>query len=85
MTQHASHQLVGYSRDTEMQEFEHPIPNRIFASLKEVVAIPESDPEAVGAYPLSAEQVARFAQVLGLCLPGDFAYFLEPAYEDEEA
>ena len=25
MTQHASHQLVGYSRDTEMLEFEHPI------------------------------------------------------------
>lgn len=85
MTQDASHQLVGYSRDTEMLAFEHPIPDTTLASLKDVVAIPQSDPEAVGAYPLSAEQVERFAQILGLSLPGNFSYFLEPAYEDEEA
>jgi hypothetical protein len=68
-----------------MLEFEHRIPNRIFGRLKQVVSIPPSDPDAVGAYPLSEAQVERFAQLLGLHLPSSFTYFLEPAYEGEDA
>jgi hypothetical protein len=68
-----------------MLEFEHPIPNRIFVTLKPILGVPNSDPAAVGAYPVRPEQVERFEQVLGLSLPATFLYFVEPAYEDEDA
>lgn len=82
MTHEASHQLVAYRRDTEVLEFEWPVPDGSFAMVAEIARVPSSDPEAIGAYALDQDQVDALAQVLGLTLPSSFQYYLEPAYEE---
>jgi hypothetical protein len=79
MNQHITHRLVGYHATTEHVAFERVIPARTMALVKDIARVDPDDPDAVGSYPLSADQAHHIADVIGEPpLPTNIDFFLEP-------
>jgi hypothetical protein len=78
-----TYKLVGYDRSTELLAVEHVVPP---ASIERVQAVAGTSerPEIIGDWPLSADQAASIAAVIGV--PIDFErydWFLEPYHAVE--
>ena len=80
----AAHRLVGYDRQTELERFELPIPERALGQVRTIVRFDDDDPEAVGSYELTdiqAHQIANMSEAVpvaqGRNLPAGLDFFLE--------
>lgn len=74
------HQLVGYDAQSERQAVAVDVPAERFRDVAEIAGVAASDPDAIGCYPLTGDQVRRIADLVGVgALPARTTYFLEPA------
>jgi len=76
----ATHSLIGYDRETELEKFELPIPEPVFENVRgAVVSLDDDDPEAVGCYELTASQARKIADMVSRNnrLPNGLSFFLE--------
>lgn len=71
------HQIVGYDASDRIS-FQRDIPIGCMSAVKLVAHIPRSDPDALGAYPLSRAQASTIANVLHTSLPKGVTFFLQP-------
>lgn len=67
--------IVGYDASEEMA-VEVPVPTRKLRKARELACVPETDPELLGAYPLSETAARAIADV-----PSGLSYFLEAAID----
>lgn len=74
----AAHRLVGYDRQTELEEFELPIPEHAFGEVRAFVRFDDDDPDAIGCYELTDGQAHRIATMARQrSLPTGLDFFLE--------
>jgi hypothetical protein len=74
----AQHRLVGYDRETELEKFELPIPERMFREVGRFIDFDNDDCEAIGCYELTDDQAHRIASLVrGQSLPTGLDFFLE--------
>jgi len=79
MTRDIVHRLVGYDAATERIAFQRDIPRGKLPIVKHLARVAQTDPDAVGAYPLSTAQARDVAGILGIDLPREhLCFFLEP-------
>jgi hypothetical protein len=71
-------QLTGYDKNTDIVQVEYELPLRAAEFVKQVAGVAAGDPEVVGSYPLTEQQVTEIAGVAGTPLnPRLYNYFLE--------
>jgi hypothetical protein len=73
-------QLTGYDKNTEVVrvEIDLGLEDREVDSVKLIAGVPPEDPDVLGSYPLSEQQVIQIAGVAGRPLnPRLYNYFLE--------
>ncbi|WP_316168175.1 MULTISPECIES: hypothetical protein [unclassified Bradyrhizobium] len=74
----AQHRLVGYDRQTELEAFELPIPERIFQEVGALVHLDDDDPEGIGCYELTDQQARQIATMIRRQpLPTGLDFFIE--------
>jgi hypothetical protein len=74
----AQHRLVGYDRETELEKFELPIPERMFREVGRFVGFDDDDPQGIGCYELTDDQAHRIATMVHRQnLPTGLNFFLE--------
>lgn len=77
-----SHEIVGYDQKTERLIIRCDIPVNRLDEIKVIAGVGEGDPEVIGSYPLTPEQVIKIGEVVNgnapAILPGT-SYFLEPS------
>jgi hypothetical protein len=79
MTRDVVHRLVGYDPITERVAFQHDIADSKLGIVKRIARVSQTDPDAVGAYPLSKAELRDLAGILGIKLPREkMDFFLEP-------
>lgn len=75
-------QLAGYDRNSELLKVEYAVPERSASYVKQIAAVDPSDPDVLGAYPLTERQVTEIAGEINTPVnPKLYDYFLE-AFED---
>ncbi len=71
-------QLTGYDKNTESVQVEYDLPDREASFVKQVAGVSSEDPDVLGSYPLTEQQVIQIAGVAGQPLnPRLYNYFLE--------
>ncbi len=75
----AQHWLVGYDRQTELEEFELAIPERLFRMVGRFVRFDDDDPDVVGSYELTVPQALEIARMVDSAKrpPPDLDFFIE--------
>lgn len=74
----AQHRLVGYDRQTELEAFELPIPERVFREVGSLVRLDSDDPDGIGCYELTDQQARQIATMIRWQpLPSGLDFFLE--------
>jgi hypothetical protein len=70
--------LTGYDKNTDSMQVEYDLPLRDADFAKQVAGVSVEDPDVVGSYPLTEQQVIQIAGVAGTPLnPRLYNYFLE--------
>jgi hypothetical protein len=78
MTMDVEVSIVGYDRQTERLAVEHPVPPAAVTAAMLIANVPPTDPDLIGAYPLTEEQARQIAEVANISIePAQFDYFLE--------
>jgi hypothetical protein len=73
--------IVGFDRSSDLVAFELDVPNAVLEQVKKIAKVPASDPDLLGSYPLSQQQIAMIADAAHARIdPAQCKYFLE-AYE----
>ncbi len=71
-------QLTGYDKNTEGVAVEYELPNQQANFVKRVAGVLAEDPDILGSYPLTEQQVIEIAGLAGKPLnPSLYDYFLE--------
>lgn len=71
-------QLTGYDKNTKAVGLEITLPAREAGFVKQVAGVSPEDPDVMGSYPLTEEQVIKIAGVAGSPLnPRLYDYFLD--------
>jgi hypothetical protein len=71
-------QLTGYDKNTETVQFEVDLPLREAGVVKQIAGVPAEDPDVLGCYPLTEQQVIKIAGLANSPLnPRLYNYFLE--------
>jgi hypothetical protein len=82
MTTATMHYITGYDRQTEELSVEHPVSPTDLAVIKEIAKVADTDPDALGSYPLSSAQLRAISAVIRAEFDTDrYDYFLEPFAE----
>ena len=75
--------ISGFDRGTDKLMIEVPLPAWAVSATRAISGVPVDDPDLVGAYPLTEDQVRQIAAVAQLVIdPAAFDWFIE-AYADE--
>lgn len=72
------YQLVGYDPETDLASTEVDIPQHELDLVKRVAKVSFFDEQAIGAYPLTRDQVSYIAGLIGKTVDADrFDYFFQ--------
>jgi hypothetical protein len=75
--------LTGYEKTTELLATVVTVPGNLVSFARTVAGVPETDPNVLAMYPLTAQQAETIAAKADLALdPGRFDYCLEAIAED---
>lgn len=77
-----SHEIVGYDQTTERLIIRHDIPANRLDEIKVIAGVGEGDPDVIGSYPLTPEQVIKIGKAVNGSVPAIItgaSYFLEPS------
>jgi hypothetical protein len=70
--------IVGFDRASDLVGIEMGVPPAHVTRVRQIAAVPATDPEIMGSYPLDDAQVATIADAACMEIdPGKFVYFLE--------
>ncbi|MCJ2096399.1 hypothetical protein MKK67_28420 [Methylobacterium sp. J-072] len=73
------HIVAGYDKGTERLTIEHDVPASLFAEVRSLAQVPDTDQLALGSYPLSLSAVRRIASQIAAPLNVDaYDWYLEP-------
>ncbi|MCJ2134857.1 hypothetical protein MKK69_12430 [Methylobacterium sp. J-026] len=73
------HIVAGYDKATERLTIEHDVPLTLFAEVRSLAEVPDTDRQALGSYPLSLSAVRKIASKMPASLNVDaYDWFLEP-------
>lgn len=73
------HQLVGYGPASAGISAVVNLPRQALPEARYIARVPDTDPDAVGSYPLTKAQARRIAMLAGQpAVPEWLNYFLEP-------
>ena len=71
--------VAGYDRATERLTIEHDVPAAVFEAVRILAAVPETDREALGSYPLSLSAIREIGAKIAAPLNCDaYDWYLEP-------
>ncbi|MCJ2122599.1 hypothetical protein [Methylobacterium sp. J-077] len=71
--------MPGYDKGTERLTIEHDVPDALFAEVRSLAQVPDTDQLALGSYPLSLSAVRRIAFQIAAPLNVDaYDWYLEP-------
>jgi hypothetical protein len=76
----AQHWLVGYDRQTELEEYELAIPDRFFREVETFVHFDKDDPDVIGSYEVTTGQALQIARMIGNVSrlpPPDLDFFIQ--------
>jgi hypothetical protein len=68
---------VGFYRSTERYAGEVAIPRHVWADARRIAAVPATDPDFMGSYPLDEVQVRQISALIGVSLNPRLDWLLE--------
>jgi hypothetical protein len=76
--------LTGYDKRSEFLSVALPVPPNVIGEARRIAGVPETDPDILGVYPLTAQQAAAIASKAALLLdPAAYDYCLEAIARDD--
>ncbi len=72
------YRLIGYDRKTERQRVHYDLSPDFVSALRQLLEVPATDPEMIGAYPVDSHAIAKVAKLTNLKLDPDYDFFVQP-------